>query len=164
MRDAARQLTDGFHLLRAKKRLARLLERVVGLLQLGDVVRDAVDAEDFSAAVAINALRHQVGLRRARFARGQALERLRHAAPDYLPVGLDEPLRRLGIVQLEIVPADDLFLRLADEPRERVVHQHIAAREVFDEDRVRCRLDDGFENVRAVRNGHGCGSGGCAKA
>src|SRR5206468_4030339 len=55
VRDAAGELSDRFHLLRAEQCLARLLERFPRLAQLGHVVRDAEHAENLSALVAVDA-------------------------------------------------------------------------------------------------------------
>ena len=50
VREAAGELADRLHLLRLKQRLACLLERLMGEPQFGDVVRDAVEAEDCAGA------------------------------------------------------------------------------------------------------------------
>ena len=92
VRDAAGQLADRFHLLRAEQRRARLLERVLRGAQLGDVVRDAVDAEDVAVAIAVDALGHQIRLRAGR-ARGHALERHR-PGPRRAPPGRPAMKRR----------------------------------------------------------------------
>ena len=45
VRHAAGELADGIHLLRLKQRLARLFQRFLGLLALGDVARDLGEAD-----------------------------------------------------------------------------------------------------------------------
>ena len=154
VRDAARQLADGFHLLRAKQRFARLFERFVRLLQLGDVVRDAIDADDFALGVPAHTLRDEIGLRQAAFAVRETFKLLRDTASEHLLVGLDESIGRFLVVQLEIVLADDVGPRLADEARECVVDEDVAAVEILDEDRVGRRLNHGLEQVRRVQSGH----------
>ena len=108
MRDAAGQLADRFHLLRAEQRFLRALERLVRLAQLGDVVRDAVDAEDAAVLVAVDALGDQIGLR---------LAVLPVATPSNacgLPVAstcwsASTNVARVGLgIELEVVVADDL--------------------------------------------------------
>lgn len=58
----AGELPDRFHLLRPEQRLARLLERILRGSQFGDVVRDALDAEDRAVRVAIDALGDEIRL------------------------------------------------------------------------------------------------------
>ena len=149
VRDAAGQLADRFHLLRSKQRLPRLLERVLRRPQLGDVVRDAVDAEDPAVLVAVDALGDEVGLR-AGVARRHALERHRLARRQHGLVVFDKALRGLFRIELEIAPADDLLGRAADEARRRLVDEHVLAFEILDENGVRRRVDDGEQDVRRV--------------
>ena len=76
--DATRELTDRFHFLCAKQRFSRLLERLVCLLELGDIVRDAVEAQNVSVAIAIDAFGDEVGLRCPSVSYRQAFKGLRH--------------------------------------------------------------------------------------
>src|SRR5262249_38140304 len=101
------------------------------------------------------ALRHQVGTRRAVQRDRGAFKHLGDAARQHPAVGVDESLRRLGVVQLEIVLADDLVGGLADELRESGVDEIVVAVEVLDEDRVGRRLNDRVEDVGAGGNRHG---------
>ena len=153
VRDAAGQLADGFHLLRPEQRFLRLLQRLVRALQLGDVVRDAVDAENLAVLVAIDALGHKIRPL-ARRAGRDPFERLGFAAGEHLPVGLDEAARVFFRIELEVVPADDVGGRLADEARECLVDEDVPALEILDEDLVRRRLDHRLQDVVAVRDRH----------
>ena len=154
VRDAAGQLADGFHLLRSEQRFARLLQRLVRLLQLGDVVRDAVEAQNLSVLVAVDALRHEIRLPRAALAGRDAFERLRLPGGEHLTIRLEEAARGLFGIQLEVALADDLGRRFSDEAGERLVDEDVTAVEILDEDRVGRRFDDRLQNVVAVGNRH----------
>ncbi len=158
VRDAAGELTDGFHLLRSEKRLARLLERGLRFTQLGHVVRNAEEAERLAVAIAVDTLCDQIRLRAALAGR-DTLEDVRRAGREHLPIVLDEMARRFVGIELEIVLTDDLLRRLPEKPRRGFVHEHVPPVEIFDEDRVGRRLDDRLQNLKAVRNrlrGHPC--------
>ena len=153
VRDAAGELSDGFHLLRSKERLARLLDRFLRAPQLGDVVRDAEEAENPAAPIAIHAFRHQIGLP-VGLAGRHAFEYVRIPRFEDLPVVLDELPRGLFRIQLEIVLADDFVRRFSEEARGRFVDEDVPAFEILDEDGVGRRLHHRLENLKAVRNRH----------
>ena len=104
--------------------------------------------------VAIDALGDEVRLLRAVLAGRDALERLRLAGREHPAVVFDELPRGLFGVELEIVPADDIGRRAAEEAGGRLVDEHVAPFEILDEDRVRRGLDHRLQDVGAVRNRH----------
>ena len=121
VRDAAGQLADRFHLLRAEQRLARLLERSRAPARSSVMSCEMPNTPRMLAVVvAVDALRDQVGLRLPILRRWpRPRTTWRAAGRKHLAVGVDECARVVLRIELEVVLADDLLRRLADEARQR---------------------------------------------
>ena len=129
---------------------------LVRLAQLGDVVRDAEDAEDAPVLVAVDAFRDEIGLLLAPLRRRHAFEQLRRAGREHLPIGFDERTRRPLRGRARSRCSDDFAVRLADEPAERFVDENVAPVEILDEDRVGRGFDDRVQDIESC-SGSGTG-------
>jgi hypothetical protein len=152
VRHAAGEAADRLHLLAAAQLLFnfRLAQRLFGTLAFGDVVRDAEDADRLAITIAAHTLGDEVG-RHLTVADGHAFERFGGSAREYFAIVFDEVAGGLGGIDVEVALADDLAGRETDEARGGRVHENVAALEVLDENRVRRRIDDGAQDVVAVR-------------
>ena len=91
---------------------------------------------------------------RARRAGGNAFERLWLTRCEHLLVVAHESARRLFRVQLQIVLTDDLGRWPVQEPRKRLIDQHVSALEVLHEDCIGRRFDDCLQKVVTVWDPH----------